>query len=1049
MIPAGKRLFLFVFLALGGFAVRASAQANRPKLYEGLRWRLIGPFRGGRTVAIAGVPSEPNVFYIGAVNGGVWKTTDAGRTWKPIFDHEPSGSIGAIAIAPSDPKIIYIGSGEGTERPDLSVGDGIYKSTDGGKTWVHLGLRGGQQIPSIAIDPHNPNRVFVAVLGHPYGPNVERGVLRTTDGGRTWQKVLYKNANVGAVDVAFDPDNSQIVYAALWAARRPPWSVGGPLLAPGSGLYKSTDGGNTWHQLHGGLPGWKEHVGRIGIGIAPSRPSRIYAWVQADPQAGGIYRSNNGGQTWKRVNHEPRIWGRAWDFACLRVDPRNPDVVYAANTSTYRSTDGGVHWTAIKGAPGGDDYHTIWINPRNPKIIALAADQGATISVNGGRTWSSWYNQPTGEFYHVITDNRFPYRVFGGQQESGSADIKSRSDYGEITFRDWHPVGAEEYAYIAPDPLHPWIIYGGKVTRYNNLTRQTSSVAPAQLRTGKYRFDRTAPLVFSQSDPHALYLGSNVLFKTTDGGQNWSIISPDLTRKNPGVPADLKGFAGAEGRTHRGVIYTVVPSPIDPNLIWVGTDDGLIWVTRDGGKTWKNVTPPALTPWSKVSMIDASHFNDETAYAAVNRMRLDDWHPYIYRTHDGGKTWQKITTGIPADEPVNTVRADPVRQGLLFAGTEESVYVSLDDGNHWESLQLNLPHTSMRDLWIHGSDLVVGTHGRAFWILDDFSPLRQLTPAVAESSAYLYKPRLTYRVRRSTNTDTPLPPETPAGQNPPDGAILYYWLKTRPVGPVTLEILDASGKLVREYSSAMRPAPVNPSKLKVPTYWIQPPQVLSAAPGMHRFIWDLRTAPPKSVFLSYPISAIPHDTPRVPQGVLVLPGRYTARLTAGGRSYTHSFRVRMDPRVTTSAAGLEAQYALARKITAAMDQSYDTLRAAQALGEKLAQARRKAGQESVRVAIEALERKIDGIAGGRGAASFFGGEGGGPNLTRVNVQLAFLLSGGVEKADVRPTLAQQEMFEQLHGQLDRLLGGWKEIETSDLPKLNQALRRAGVGEVEL
>ncbi len=1045
MISTSRRLLLIAFLMLCGLAGRAAAQTIGPRLYEGLRWRLIGPFRGGRTVALAGIPSEPNVFYIGAVNGGVWKTTDAGRTWKPIFDHEPTGSIGAIAIAPSDPKIIYVGSGEGTERPDLSVGDGIYKSTDGGKTWAHLGLSQGQQIPSIAVDPHNPNRVFAAVLGHAYGPNPERGLYRSTDGGRTWRKVLYRNENTGAVEVTFDPDNSQIVYASMWAAQRPPWSTGGPLLAPGSGLYKSTDGGDTWHQLKGGLPGWKDKVGRIGIGIAPSEPNRIYAWVQADAQAGGIYVSDDGGRSWKRVNHEQRIWGRPWDFACLRVDPQHPNVVYAANTSTYRSTDGGVRWTAIKGAPGGDDYHTIWINPKNPQIIALAADQGATISVNGGKTWSSWYNQPTGEFYHVITDNRFPYRVFGGQQESGSAEIKSRSDYGEITFRDWHPVGAEEYAYIAPDPLHPWLIYGGKVTRYDEKTHQTSDVSPVELRTGKYRFDRTAPLVFSKADPHVLYFGSNVLFKTVDGGRHWNIISPDLTRKNPSVPASLKAFEGddpAHGH-HRGVIYTVAPSPHDTKLIWAGTDDGLIWVTRDGGKHWENVTPPALTPWSKVSMIEASPFNDETAYAAINRMRLDDWHPYIYRTTDAGKTWQEITNGIPNDEPVNTVREDGVRPGLLFAGTEESVYFSLDNGGHWHSLQLNLPHTSMRDLWVHGSDLVVGTHGRAFWVLDDFSPLRQLTTQVANASTFLYEPRLTYRVRRSTNTDTPLPPETPAGQNPPAGAILYYWLKTRPLGPVTLAIYDSEGKLVREYSSTDRLAPVDATKWNFPMYWVRQPQALSAGAGMHRFIWNLRTAAPKSVAENYPIAAIPHDTPRVPQGVLVLPGGYTAKLTVDGRTQTQSFEVRMDPRVTTSAAGLRAQFVLASKIAGAMNRSYEALQAARALQGKLEQAGRKAGKGALTEKIEALARKVEGIAGGRR---------GGTSLSRVNAELTALLiggeqNGGVEGADVAPTTAQEQAFDELNGQVDRLLAAWKEVKTSDLPRLNRELWRAGIEEV--
>ncbi len=524
------------------------------------------------------------------------------------------------------------------------------------------------------------------------------------------------------MDLVFDPRNSQVVFASMWSSRRPPWTTGGGYNGPSSGVYKSSDGGNSWSQLTKGLPGEAEGIGRIGPTVAPSDPNRMYAWVNAK-KGSGIYRSDDAGESWQRVNDEERIWGRGDDFGCVRVDPRNKDVIYVANTSTYKSTDAGKDFTAIKGAPGGDDYHTIWINPENPDIIALAVDQGATISVNGGQTWSSWYNQPTAQFYHVITDNQFPYWVYGGQQESGSIGTASRSDFGEITFRDWTTVGVEEYGYVAPDPLHPNLIYGGKATVFDRNTGQTRDVSPEVLRTGQYRFNRTAPLIFSPADPHVLYLGSNVLFATRDGGNSWQILSPDLTREDPGIPATLGPFVAddpAKGK-HRGVIYSLAPSPKDANLIWAGTDDGLIQVTRDGGKTWQNVTPPELTPWSKLAQMDASHFDTSTAYAAVNRFRLDDLHPYIYRTHDGGKSWQKIVSGLPDDEPVNTVREDPERKGLLFAGTERSVYVSWDDGDHWQSLQLNLPSTSIRDLVIHHDDVVVGTHGRSFWILDNIT----------------------------------------------------------------------------------------------------------------------------------------------------------------------------------------------------------------------------------------------------------------------------------------------------------------------------------------
>ena len=736
-----RRLLLLAFVTSSLFA-----QQFNPSQFQEMRWRMIGPFRGGRTVAATGVPGRPNLFFIGVNNGGVWKSTDFAHTWQPIFDGQPSGSIGAVAVSPSNPDIIYVGSGEGLQRPDLSVGDGIYKSTDGGKTWRHLGLRDGFQIPVVLVDPRDPNRVFAAVLGHPYGPNPERGVFRSTDGGETWQKILYKDENTGAIDLAFDPKNPETIYAVLWSGRRPPWTTGGTIIGPGSGLFKSTDGGKSWEPLTKGLPTWEQGLGRIGLGISPSSPNRIYATVQADDEHGGIYRSDDAGHTWNRVNNETRVYGRADDFAEVKVDPRNPDIVYSANTSTYRSTDGGHNWTAIKGAPGGDDYHRIWINPENPDIMLIAADQGATATVNGGATWSTWYNQPTAQFYHVITDDRFPYWVYGGQQESGSIAIASRSDYGAITFRDWHTVGVEEYGYVAPDPLNPNIVYGGRVTRYDHTTAQTQNVSPAVVKTGKYRFNRTAPLIFSPLDKHVLFLGSNVLFKTTDGGQHWDIISPDLTREHPGVPANLGNFAAKDKTEHRGVIYSIGPSFKDANLLWVGTDDGLIHVTHDSGRTWQNVTPPELTPWSKVAQIEAGHFDTGTCYAAINRLRLNDMRPYIYRTHDGGETWQKITSGLP-DQPVNTVREDPKRKGLLFAGTETGIWVSFDDGDHWQSLQLNLPATSMRDLVIHGDDVVVGTHGRSFWILDDITPLRQMSAEAAQAPAYLY--RATSRLSRA------------------------------------------------------------------------------------------------------------------------------------------------------------------------------------------------------------------------------------------------------------------------------------------------------------
>jgi photosystem II stability/assembly factor-like uncharacterized protein len=720
----------------------------------------------------------------------------------------------------------------------------VYNSADGGKTWKHLGLRDGQQIASIIVDPKDPDRVFVAVLGHPYGANAERGVFRSTDGGQSWQKVLYKDENTGAMALAFDPSNPQTIYADLWAGRQGPWE-NGAWQGQTSGLYKSTDGGTTWRQLTKGLPTAEQGLGRIGFDVSRSDPRRLYAMVDA-PRLGGVYRSDDAGETWRRMANEQRLWGRGSDFAEVKVDPKNPDVIYIANTSLYRSTDGGTTYTCIRGAPGGDDYHTVWINPDHPDILLVASDQGAIVTVNGGQTWSSWYNQPTAQFYHVITDNRFPYWVYGGQQESGSAGVVSRGNEGQITARDWHTVGVEEYGYVAPDPLDPDIIYGGKITRFDRRTGQVQNVAPEAVRSGKYRFLRTAPVLFAPTDPRTLYFAGNVLFKTTTGGRSWEVISPDLSREKPEVPESIGVYRtpGLANQPRRGVIYTVAPSYKDGNVIWAGTDDGLIHVTRDGGKTWSDVTPPGLTAWSKVSLIDAGWHDAATAYAAVNRFRLDDLKPHIYRTHDGGKTWTEIVRGLP-DDPANAVREDPQRPGLLFAGTERAVYVSVNDGDDWQPLRLNMPATSIRDLVIHGDDVVVGTHGRSFWILDDITPLRQLTPEIAAADAHLFKPQVATRVRWNVNTDTPPPPDEPTAKNPPDGAIIHYSLKAPAAGPVTLEILDGAGKPVRQFSSADKPTPVDPKSLVIAAEWARPPQVLSAAAGAHRFVWDLHYLPPE------------------------------------------------------------------------------------------------------------------------------------------------------------------------------------------------------------
>jgi photosystem II stability/assembly factor-like uncharacterized protein len=1033
---------LVLFAALPPVAV---AQPVSPRLYQSLRWRCIGPFRGGRTVGAAGVPGQPNVFYIGVNNGGVWKTTDYGHTWTPLFDDQPTGSIGALAVAPSNPKVLYVGSGEGLQRPDLSVGDGVYKSTDGGKTWKHMGLRDGQQIGAVLVDPRDADRVFVAVLGHPYGANAERGVFRSTDGGQTWQKVLYKDENTGAIALAFDPSNPDTLYADLWAGRQGPWE-NGAWQGPGSGLYKSTDGGTTWRQLTQGLPTAEQGLGRIGIGVAPSDPKRLYAVVDARP--GGLYRSDDAGESWRRVNPDPRLWGRGSDFAEVKVDPKNPDVVYVANVAFYRSTDGGKSFTLVKGAPGGDDYHTIWVNPDNPQIILLATDQGATISVNGGETWSSWYNQPTAQFYHVVTDNQFPYWVYGGQQESGSAGVSSRGRDGQITFRDWYPVGVEEYGYVAPDPLNPNLIYGGKITRFDRTTGQVQNVAPEALRGGKYRFLRTAPVLFSPVDPHVLYFAGNVLFQTTNGGHSWDVISPDLSRERPEVPESIGVYRTPElaKQPRHGVIYTVAPSYKDANVIWAGTDDGLIHVTRDAGKTWTNVTPPGLTAWSKVSLIDAGRFEAATAYAAVNRIRLDDQRPHVYRTHDFGKTWQEIVNGLPND-PANAVREDPVRKGLLFTGTERMVHVSFNDGGDWQPLRLNLPATSIRDLVVHQDDLVVGTHGRSFWILDDITPLRQLTPVVAAADAHLFRPQVAYRVRWNVNTDTPLPPEEPAGQNPPDGAILNYYLKERATGPVTLEIVDAAGKPVRRYSSADKPAPVNEQGLAIATYWIRPTRLPSAEAGMQRFVWDLHYPPPEGGRRSYPLAAIVHDTPSTPRGPWALPGEYTVKLTVDGRTVTQRLTLKMDPRVKTPPEGLRQQYALAMRSYEGMKQVRATLGDIRKLREQVRALGERAGKGTLAEALAALEKKAAALEGAAGGPGMRGRRGpaapGEPSLTRLGGELGAVLAL-VDGADATPTTQAEAASDELQRHLQALLSRWRDLREQDVKALNEQLRQANL-----
>ncbi len=1008
---------------------------------------MIGPFRGGRTRAATGVPTQPNVFYMGQVNGGVWKSNDYGRTWNPIFDHESTQSIGAIAVAASDPNIIYVASGEGLHRPDLSVGNGIYKSTDAGKTWTHLGLRDGEQIPALAVDPRNPNRVFAAVLGHPYGPNEERGLFRSTDGGQSWQKVIYKDENTGASDVEIDPSNPDVIYASMWEVREGPWEDGNEFNGTGGGLFKSTDGGNTWHQLSNGLP---KDLSQIYVAIAPSDPHRLYATIGAASGALAFYRSDDAGETWSKPTDDPRPSGRigGGDLAIPRVDSKNADVVYCASTVTMKSTDGGKTWLGFRGAPGGDDYQNLWINPNDPNIILLVSDQGALVTVNDGASWSSWYNQPTAQIYHVSISPTFPYRVCGGQQESGSVCIASRGNDGAITYREWHPVGVIEYGYVAPDPLDTDIIYGGgrsEVSKFHWSTGQVQNVTPIPLRTSKYRTDRTEPTMFSPVDPHTLYYASNVLFKTTDGGASWQTISKDLTRENPGVPASVGSLVPKGADKQRGAIYALAPSFKNIDTLWAGTDDGLIWQTRDGGKNWNDITRKDLTPWSKVTQISASHFDEDTAYASVSRFRINDNRPYIYRTHDAGKNWTLITTGLPDFGPVDTVREDPVRKGLLFAGTENSVWISFDDGDHWQSLQLNLPHTSMRDLWIHDNDLIVGTHGRSFWILDDITALREVK-TLSTSEAHLFTPAPAFRIQRDTYTDTPLPPDEPFAANPPDGAILDYYLP-HASSPVTLEILDARGQLVRKFSSTDKPE-VSEEELKkqlIPLYWLRPFQALSSNAGMHRWVWDLHYPAPDSTRHEYPISAIPGDTPRFPLGPTALLGTYTARLTVDGKNYTASFVLKMDPRVKTSTAGLERKFQLETRLASLLTQTSEAVQQAGSIRDPL---QKVSGEATgpMRDSIQAFQNKFLTLLGA--PAGFLAPPANENTLTRANSQVA-VLYGQIWQVDADPTTSQSEALAAIERDAADVMKRWDAFRTTDLPALNHSLGGANLPEIKI
>jgi photosystem II stability/assembly factor-like uncharacterized protein len=1032
------RLSIVVALmAFGTFGLGAGAHAQTygPQLFAQMGWRPIGPLRGGRGRAVAGVPSEPNTFYIGNDDGGVWKSTDYGNSWQPIFDKEPTSSIGAIAVSVSDPNVVYVGTGEGNIRPDQTTGMGMYKSTDAGATWDFIGLRATQDIAAIAVDPHDSNRVFVAALGHIYAPNEKRGIFRSLDGGKTWKRVLYVNEYTSGDDVEMDPADPNVLYATLWQQQQAPWE-NGHFGGTDGGIFKSTDGGDTWQKLTQGLPAVEQALLRI----APGDPNVLYAAVSSGPGAPngevGIYRSNDAGASWHNVTSDPRPAERigGGDLPVLAIDPRNPDIVYSDTPVVWKSTDGGKTWFGFRGAPGGDDYQQTWINPSNPDIMAINSDQGAIVTVDGGKTWSSWYNQPTAAMYKVGIDDTWPYRVCGGQQDSGSACVAERGDDGELTAHDWHPAGIEEYGGAAPDPLHPNLIYGGKVTVYDRDTGQIAEVGPKATRGGDYRVLRTMPLTFSATDSHRLYFASNTIWQTDDGGQNWKQISPDLTRKSWKVPASIGQYKASPDAksTDRGVVYSLAPSPLNGDLIWAGTDDGLIWVTHDGGGHWSNVTPPQLKPFWRVFSMEASHFNPDEAYAAINTLFLNEMRPHLFRTEDGGKHWTEIDSGITPDAATNVIRQDPRRNGLLFAGTETQAWVSFDNGDRWQSLRLNMPAVSVRDLKVHGDDLIAATHGRGFMVLDDITPLRQIDAAVAQAAVTLYKPQTAVRVRWDTNPPTPW--RMPSQPNPPAGAIIDYYLASNVSGPVTLDIMDASGKVARHFSSADPEKPLDPAKLDVPDWWPRSPMNLSTEAGMHRFMWDMHHQPmPGAMQILEDNEAVEHETPVAASSPWVMPGTYTVRLTVGGQSYTRPLTVKMDPRVQTPEAALQQQ------LDASMKAYQEATAASAALGQVRDLEKQIAARKSS-AKLTSYRKQLEELSGPEVTSRFaFLSHDSPPSFGSVGASLQMLMAR-MQSADRAPTAADLEALGQIGSEYESLTSRWEKLKGQPLADLNRSLR---------
>ena len=1039
-----KFVCLLSFLCCLAVSSSAAAQSVSPDLFNGLHWRLVGPFRAGRVVAVSGVPGSDGSFYFGGVDGGVWKTTDAGTVWNPIFDQEPVASIGAIAVAPSDPRTIYVGTGESDIRSDLASGDGMYRSGDGGATWKHIGLDDSRQISRILVDPADAQTVYVGVLGHAYGPSDQRGVYKSIDGGEHWQRVLDKGPDTGIADIAMATREPQVLFAATWDAHRPPWSTYAPLEGPGNAIYRSTDGGAHWDQISAhGLP--DSPWGRVGIAVS-ANGRRVYATIDC-PGHAGLYRSDDQGDSWNLASADPRLTSRAWYFSSLAIDPNDPDVLYIPNVALYRTEDGGKTIQIVRGAPGGDDYHQIWVDPKNSSHLALGVDQGATVSLDRGKTWTTWYNQPTAQLYHVTTDHAFPYTIYGAQQDSGSIAVHSRSDHGHIDTRDWFLPGGSESGYIAIDPKNENIIYlsgtYGDVIRFDRRTSFSQNITPWPLggfslpiSKRKYRDPWTPVLVFSPADKTSLYLGTQYVLKTVDGGLHWQKISPDLTGAVAGTSetgavtpdnAEQRGF---------GVVYTIAPSPINAEEIWAGSDTGRIHLTTDGGNSWRDVTPPELSPWSKISLIEASHFDPATAYAAVDRHRLDDQKPYLYITHDYGKSWKLSVNGIAPNHFLRAVREDIEQRNLLFAGTEFGVYVSFDAGNNWQPLNLNLPVSSIRDLAENGADLIVATHGRSFWVLDDIAPLRQAAEA-QKAHAYLYAPPTAVRVDNDAFLGSPMPPEEPQANNPPNGAIVDYYLQgdaTR----VTLQILDAQGHVLRHFSSNDKTEVKRPL-LPIAERWFPKPQVLETSAGEHRFVWDLAVGGSGSDMDD------DEDSSAVPPGPRIAPGNYTLRLTVDGTQMEHPLRVIMDPRVEASQQTIDHQFALADSIYVQTLSSRKAMAELESVESQLKKQDAPGAKSSTDLtrAVQSALVKLQRIRGGEADEANSR-----PGLAEANSGLSVALRM-VESGHRAAPAQAMEIFDEMSAAAKEGIASWERFKTTDLRDLNAALARANRAPIQI